>query len=234
MHGPWARCSRTWTAVALVAAFALAPASASRAQGSDARLNRYLGSQEYANIVVSRALEADRLRKTGCDQPKALRHTLQNVLEAPRFAADSNAPVAGVWIDRVDIDRCGTTIAENMLVIVDKGTMNIARLLPGITKAGPLLQRDAMQPALAAATVKKDKAEKAGPKPCPDREGVTVADTSFLRERIPIVNDAAGRMTAGAWDETWIFLFCAQEIPVLIHFDADGNGGTNFTVDPSE
>jgi hypothetical protein len=163
-----------------------------------------------------------------------LRHALQNVLEAPRFAADSNAPIAGVWIDRVDIDRCGTTIAENMLVIVDRGTMNIARLLPGTTKAGPLLQRDAMQPALAAATVKRDKAEKAGAKPCPDREGVTVADTSFLRERIPIVNDAAGRMTAGAWDETWIFLFCGQEIPVRIHFDGDGNGGANFTVDPSE
>jgi hypothetical protein len=220
--------------VALVAAFALAPASVSRAQDPDARLNRYLGSQEYANTVVSRALEADRLRKTGCDQPKALRHALQNVLEPPRFAEDSTAPVAGVWIDRVDIDRCGTTIAENMLVIVDRGTMSIARLLPGTTKAGPLLQRDAMQPALAAATVKKDKAERAGAKPCPDQEGVTVSNTSLLRERIPIVNDAAGRMTAGAWDETWMFLFCGREIPVLIHFDGDGNGGTNFTVDPSE
>jgi hypothetical protein len=218
-----------FTAAALVAGIASA-----HAQGPDQRLARYVASHEYADAVMGRAEEADRLRKTGCDQPKALRHALFQVLDPPRFAEGSDVPIAGVWMDRVDIDRCGAAVAENILVVAEEGAVKFVRLLPGTTRASPLLQHDAMQPAISAAVVKKDNAEKAGAKPCPDQEGTTVSDTRFVRERVPIVNDPSGRMTAGAWDETWTFLFCGREVPVQIYFDADGSGGTNFTVKPSE
>jgi hypothetical protein len=155
-------------------------------------------------------------------------------LEPVRFAESSDAPTAGVWVDRVDIDRCGTTIAENILVVIDQGALKFARLLPGTTKAGPLLQRDALQAAASAATAKNASAEKAGAKPCPQQDGFIISDTRFVRERIPIVHDSSGKMTAGAWDEAWFFAFCGRQIPIEVHFDGDGQGGTNFTMKPSE
>ena len=104
---------------------------------------------------------------------------------------------------------------------------------PGTARASLLLQRDALQVAFAVAAAKNTLAEKAGAKPCPGKDA-KVVDTRFVRERIPIVVDRSGRMTQGAWDEIWVFRFCDRDIQVAMHFDGDGQGGTNFHANPSE
>jgi hypothetical protein len=218
--------------VVVAAVAALAPASP--ADDVDPRFSRYLASSDYVDALNKQAVAADRLHQGGCGEPKALRHALAHVFEPPRFAALSDGPISGVWKERVEIDRCGPKVVENLLVIVDKGATKFIRLLPGNTRTDPLLQRDALQAALAAAIVKRDQQVKAGGPPCSDKEGAAVSDTRVLRERVPIANDGSGKMTAGAWDESWTFLFCGREIAVRLQFDADGKGGTNFTAKPQE
>ena len=88
--------------------------------------------------------------------------------------------------------------------------------------------------AAARAVLDERKAELAWPKPCPQSSGFTVPETRFQHEYTPIVHDPAGKMTAGDWDEIWVFRFCGRNVPVLMHFTADSQGGTNFTASTAD
>jgi hypothetical protein len=221
-------------ATAVTALLFAAATWAQSAQSVPPQFPVYFNSIAYREMVAAKVLDAEIGLGTACHHQTSLHHGIRALIKMPVFDGNDEVPTSGAWVDRTEVDRCGKTIAQNILVAFTDGKPSLTALLPGATRAAPRLQRDALPTAFTAASVKQTVAERQGAPDCADKTKFSVIDTRLDRERIPIRYNEAGKMVAVGWDETWIFLMCGREIPVVVHFNANGQGGTNFNVDPEE
>lgn len=219
------------SATVLVAFLAMAPANA---QQPPPQFQPYLNSPEYVQMIVAKVLAVERALKAGCDNPKPLGHQPINMLQMPTFIGSGGAPTSGAWTERIEVDRCGKHVFENVLVTFVNGSPKLTGLLPGTTRATPILQRDALTQAYITASVKQSAAERAGASLCADKTSTFVSETRFEKQLEPMKFDGSGKSIAGKWDETWMVQMCGRDIPVVMHFVADGKGGTIFNSSPRE
>jgi type II secretory pathway pseudopilin PulG len=140
----------------------------------------------------------------------------------PGYECPSDPPVAltdivpfkvkpGVtsWIEGYVVG-CKPRTKRSFLVMLENGKPQFAELLPGLSIADPLLQRDAV--AGAEASVKAEQ-----PKGC---NKSIVADTRLAE---PLT--AAG----GPWVELWTLNQCGKERHVEMRFTPSKEGGTRWT-----
>lgn len=127
---------------------------------------------------------------------------------------DDNAQlIAGMWKQSVAMEGCGAKHTLNVWGSVDKAThgMKLQPILPGVTLADPLLQRDAIPYAVTAVRSRQ--------KTC---DTGYVYDTRFV--------SLAGTALPGAkgppWDEVWTLIYCDIKAEVTLHFIPDSTGTT--------
>lgn len=186
-------------------------------------LKRYVGSKPYVQMLVDAALVGENQAAPECHDRRPLDRA-DFVLFVPAKFSNSAHPVAGMWRDRLKVERCGNLVFQNVFFMAQpNGPPQTALLLPGLTTASPQLQQDALAMAAPVAT------GKAGCR----GEDVAVADTRPEGILVPTTRtDAKGMALDGKWRELWSFRACGKPVSVHVDFSADGKGGTFFAVAP--
>jgi hypothetical protein len=135
---------------------------------------------------------------------------------------DSGALVSGAWKQIVEEQGCGASRTLNVMVIAQgAGKLAVVPLLPGETRADPVLQQDAVKYAVQAlGTV-------AGGRESNCTIGY-VADTKFLAEE----GQALPGAKAPPWKELWTLESCTQKMLVPMKFIPDSTG-TSISAGPN-
>lgn len=132
---------------------------------------------------------------------------------APTLLAD--ATVREATYHRILIEGCGRRMQRNYLALVlPDGTARMVETLPGTTVTDPVLQRDAMQAAGAAAAAAAPGCRQIRPRAA-DFEG-TDSEPGAPRRTRP-------------WVETWFFEACGALLSVPVRFTPSAQGGTGFS-----
>ncbi|MBR0650800.1 hypothetical protein GXW78_14080 [Roseomonas terrae] len=120
---------------------------------------------------------------------------------------------------RILIEGCGRRMQRNYLaVVMPDGASRMVETLPGTTVTDPVLQRDAMQAATAAARVAAPNCQQIRPQAA-DFDGQDSESTATRRTR--------------AWTENWVFEACGQMLAVPMRFTPSPRGGTDFSASSS-
>ncbi len=122
----------------------------------------------------------------------------------------------GVWKQAVYAQGCGANHVLNVLVsTLGPGNISSVPLLPGTTRADPLLQRDAVGFAVGAAATVPGGAEA-------DCRTSYFADTEFVAEENVTLPGAKGP----SWRELWTLVSCTHKLLIPVHFIPDSTGTT--------
>jgi hypothetical protein len=125
-------------------------------------------------------------------------------------------PTQGVWAEAVDAAGCGMTRRYNIVTLAPPGKpLRTEAMLPGTTKADPLLQRDSLAQvyeAMTAATNQRD---------C---KNVAITDTRFEAYEGGPVKNAKSGPNARPWRELWTLWACGRIVEVPLHFVPDEKG----------
>lgn len=187
----------------------------------------YVYSRTVQNLLFRLAVEQD--RKFGLQQDCKSQYRVEPysiaVLQPIVFPDNKQHPEKGVWNFRYQLQRCGKSKFYNAMFMAsaDGETPPTPRAYyPGTTNAGPVLIRDAIQPALMSAVLKS------GLKDCKDTD---VFDMRVSREAHDLARD--GKNLKGVWEEIWTFRLCGQMVETEITFIPDQTGGgTSFSIAP--
>ena len=143
----------------------------------------------------------------------------------PYQAADFDATgalVSGSWKQSVDEQGCGATRTLNVMVVSKGlGKLAVVPLLPGGTRAEPLLQQDAVKYAVQALATVPGGRE-------PNCKVGYIADTQFLGEEGQALPGSKGP----AWKELWTLESCTQKMLIPMRFIPDSSG-TSITAGPN-
>jgi hypothetical protein len=150
------------------------------------------------------------------------RAVLQSVKSIPGYDCPADPPIALVavnpypitpgtlaWIEQYTV-ACKPPTQRNFLMILDKDQPRVIDMLPGGSAADPLLQRDAMQGALAALI----------PATPADCKRPVATDTSVTG------SPPNGR---DPWVERWTFDLCGKKAALDVTFTPSPNGGTDWS-----
>jgi hypothetical protein len=128
----------------------------------------------------------------------------------------SGAIVSGAWKQVVDEQGCGASRILNVMVIAQGvGKLAVVPLLPGETRADPVLQHDAVKFAVQALATVPGGRE-------PNCTVGYVADTKFLAQEGETLPGAKGP----PWKEVWTLESCTQRMLVPMRFIPDSTGTT--------
>jgi len=108
-----------WTVLGALGAamfLAIGPAAAQTQQDAD-RFIKLLQSYDYEKLVGGKVIETDQQMSPPCPgERKVEGRQLVTVTEAPQFIATRDVPVAGRWLERVSVSRCGKTVRHNVFL----------------------------------------------------------------------------------------------------------------------
>ena len=135
----------------------------------------------------------------------------------------SGAAVSGAWKQTVVEEGCGETRILNVMVVVQgPGNLAVVPLLPGGTRADPVLQKDAVKYAVTALSTEPGGREQ-------NCNVGYVADTKFVDEDGPALPAAKGP----PWKELWTLQSCTQKMLVPMRFIPDSTG-TSISAGPNK
>jgi hypothetical protein len=139
----------------------------------------------------------------------------QFALYKPMAFDSSGHPIAGAWKQSVAEKGCGQDRILNVFFWLDPNkAIGAMPLFPGMTRADPVLQKDAM-PYAAIAAQWPEKDCKIG----------YMENTEFLKETAERLEGAKGE----PWDELWTLASCTKKAQVTMHFIPDKTGTTIHT-----
>jgi hypothetical protein len=141
---------------------------------------------------------------------------------------DQHGGVAdGAWIDRIRGAGCEAHRHFNIFTIVKNSEVKRVALLPGDTRADPLLQRDAQTGVVQRLTVDlRDCAPE-------QRQKFHIVDTRVDRIAGPLAEDPQRPpRERRPWKETWVVAVCGKVLELPVHFVPDRTG-TTYTFDPA-
>lgn len=206
-------------AAALVLA---APAVAQDVPPEIVQLKAYVNAPDYVATTARIALEGDRDLAPECKTAKTMDRVGFVIMERPAFKEGTPHPVNGTWKDQIRVDRCGTPIVHNVLVVArPDGLPQIGLSLPGETALSPRLQAKVIADVLkqGAARLKCKKADKA-----------VVSDTKLDKVIEQPKANQKGVVVSGKWQETWAVRACDKTTPVSLEMSADGKGAANHKI----
>jgi hypothetical protein len=207
--------------LALCALLALvAAAAADTAVPPD--LARYIASPEHQKMAIAAAQWTSQRLPDGCAAAELRLATPIIVLRPARFDAAGRL-LDGIWQEPVQATGCGRTRRLNVMTIAapDKAPRVIS-LLPGTTRADPLLQRDGLRYAFIGASVLAR-----------DCKQLAVIDTRFAAFEGTPAPDARPGFDPRPWREVWTIWACGKVMDMPVHFAPDATG-TAIHVVPKE
>ncbi|HLO78255.1 MAG TPA: hypothetical protein VK196_17500 [Magnetospirillum sp.] len=180
------------------------------------RFQAYVTSDGYKSMVGQLSLMGDTVSAPDCKDHKPKERAALTVYGPPLFEAGLH-PVAGLWVDRIKMNRCGATTFQNVLIQAQKDGQppRAALLLPGTTMANPPMQNLIMKDVLDALAKNK----------CADQTQIIPVDTKREKEIKPIKLDQKGMIVEGSWKETWTFKACGKTVNANVDINTDGKGG---------
>jgi len=125
----------------IVSLLAAVPAAAQTAQDAD-RFIKLLRSYDYEKLIGSKVIETDQQMAPPCrGERKIESRQLVTVTEAPQFIATREVPVAGRWLERVTVGRCGKSVRHNVFLQASRVRgLHAVVGFPGESRAGLDLQ----------------------------------------------------------------------------------------------
>jgi hypothetical protein len=174
----------------------------------------------YANRPAHIRAVLDVIRAQAAEIPMCHPATAKSsVLTAPGpvLFGDNGQPSGGRWTETWTVNGCSQSGVFNVMTFVDKtGQVRTVGLLPGTTRADPLLQKDASEQAYPAAMGR-------APAECKPQLW-RIIDTAFIEfSGAPAVDVPPGR-DPRPWRENWTLLACNVRIIVPMHFIPDATG----------
>ncbi len=181
------------------------------------KIIRYFDSKEFYKQLYELGLYWDRniLKiQTNCKSEYSVKPIGYNFIKPLIFNSNDIWPIQGVWTFRFNFSRCDETITYNALFSarLDKQPQ-IGVLVPGTTRALPVLQRDLYLGGVAAMVGVKSKN-----KEC--------KETRVLNTKVTIEPTEA--KVKGVWEELWTVSHCGEKIDATFCLIPDGAGGTNW------
>jgi hypothetical protein len=100
----------------IAAALFAHPAAAQTQQDAD-RFIKLLQSYDYEKLIGSKVIETDQQMAPPCRGERKIEgRQIVAVTEAPQFIATRDVPVAGRWLERVTVARCGKSVRHNVFL----------------------------------------------------------------------------------------------------------------------
>lgn len=198
------------SALMLLAAAALsaAPAYAQVNDETVRKFRKFLGSWTYSTLVAKRALDNDAALPPKCGHRRVAGRRLIALPAKPEFIATRQVPIAGAWVERVAVRRCGSIVQHNIFVTASKVRGLLARAgFPGTTRAALDLQVAVGKRALRQVLEAR-----------PGCRRVDVVDTKVIGRR---------RDPRAPWSEVWTIWACGKLIRQTWDF-TPGAGRTRY------
>jgi len=195
----------------LIALSINAPAPAQTAQDAD-RFIRLLQSYDYEKLIGAKVLETDQAMAPPCQGERKIEsRQLVTITEAPQFIATRDVPIAGRWLERVTVSRCGRQVRHNVFLFASKVRgLHAVVGFPGESRADLDLQFQIGKQVVASARRTN---------PACKRLDIVEA---VLRER----NTAAGQ----PWTEIWTSWVCGTLVHAEVRFSPKPGGGISYVV----
>jgi hypothetical protein len=133
----------------------------------------------------------------------------------PLQFAENGYPVAGAWKHSYPVSGCGPdTILNFYFIAKPNQTIDTIIGIPGSTRVGPVLQRDAEAAAIAGATASL---QEQGAVPCPN---YTITNSSFQAFGLedPPTPDPGASDRFRPWWENWTVAGCGRAFLVPLDF----------------
>ncbi|HXG81411.1 MAG TPA: hypothetical protein VNJ05_06395 [Sphingomicrobium sp.] len=103
-------------ALAATAFLAAKPSHAQTQQDAD-RFIQLLQSYDYEKLIGGKVLETDQQMAPPCQGERKIEsRQLVTVTEAPQFISTREVPIAGRWLERVTVSRCGKSVRHNVFL----------------------------------------------------------------------------------------------------------------------
>lgn len=180
-----------------------------------------IASPEHQKAVIEAAQQSSAWINNRC-AGATFAITSDVAIYQPLALDEQQRPMAGSWRERVMAQGCGANRVLNVLTFVKSpGRLVSGTLLPGTTRADPLLQRDAFRYAVIAA------------KPPSGCARIYVADTAFVGAEGAANASLPPARRLPPWKEEWTVAACDQRSVVTVHFVPDATG-TTITTSPGE
>ena len=201
--------------IPVVATLILMAASSGRADDR-VLFQAYLDSPDHqARVLELWRQEGEFLCGQG-EEPEQLGRVGLWIFGRLRFE-DGPDPVDGAWMQRMRGQSCGRESTYNFLfAAASDGPPKGVILIPGMSDADFVLQRDVMQAVVPAAAVAAGCEAESG-----DGREFKVMDTA---------RDSAFQGVRGEWQEIWDVRVCETDVRLDVTFSPDGKGGTYFNV----
>jgi hypothetical protein len=189
----------------------------SRGLKANSPMAKYLFSQAFFKSMAEAAGALDRDLGIACAEDYSITPVNFIVLRPIDLPDGAKEAASGAWIYRYDVQRCGKTKRNNLLVEVQKDGPRADILLPGETFATPRQMTEAipMVGAYAAPSLEKVCKE------------IRVADTRIVKP--PVVAKGAKGPTA-PWKENWVVQGCGKQVDVPVTFTPNPKGGSSMSV----
>lgn len=185
-----------------------APSMAQVNEETVRKFHRFLGSWTYSTLVAKRALDNDAALPPRCNRRRVVARRLVALPVRPQFIATRQVPVAGAWVERVAIRRCGSVVQHNIFVTASKVRGLVARAgFPGTTRAALDLQI-----AVGKRALKRVLEFRRG---C---RRVDIVDTKVT---------GGSRNPRAPWTEVWTIWACGKLVRQTWEF-TPGAGGTSY------
>jgi hypothetical protein len=99
----------------------MASASAAQTTQDADRFIQLVQSYDYEKLVGAKVLETDQAMSPPCQSERKIEgRQIVTITEAPQFIATRAVPVAGKWLERVTVSRCGRLVQHNVFLIASR------------------------------------------------------------------------------------------------------------------
>jgi hypothetical protein len=205
------RGALTFGCLLAMAALAAPPVHAQTSQDAD-RFIKLVQSYDYEKLIGSKVIETDQQMSPPCQGDRKVEsRQIVAVIEAPRFIQTRDVPVAGRWLERVVVSRCGKQVSHNVFLTASQVRgLHAVVAFPGDSRADLDLQFQIGKQVVANA-----RRTNGG---CRKLDIIDIAQ----RER----NTPAGQ----PWTEIWTSWVCGTLVTSEVRYAPKPGGGIAYTV----